>query len=247
MCREFLSAHLPPATPVVMSGSGDEEPSVAGGLLYQENDAPLLVTLKKDETVGESRYIDTTDGGSGGHFPVMVENETDEKSRCINTTDGGRGGAFPVMINNETVGCFDATDGGSDDGSGGGTVLDTVVASPIPSTRTPGSTCDCRRSTVVAQRDSANGSIIDVAAQSSGHGVELLAVDVAAQSSGSELDGGGVKREGDGGGAEGAGNGGRGVDVCTVGELYPWGNAYGVTGRVEQLRLGFVRQQVRAL
>lgn len=35
-----------------------------------------------------------------------------------------------------------------------------------------------------------------------------------------------------------------GVEVCTVGDLYPWRNFYGVTGRGEQLRLGFLRQQV---
>lgn len=34
------------------------------------------------------------------------------------------------------------------------------------------------------------------------------------------------------------------VDVCTVGDLYPWRNMYGVTGRQELLRLGFLRQQV---
>lgn len=37
------------------------------------------------------------------------------------------------------------------------------------------------------------------------------------------------------------------VDVCTLGELYPWRNLYGLTPRGEQVRLGFVRQQVSAL
>ena len=212
MCREFLSAHLPPSTPVVMSGAGDEEPFVAGGLLYQENDVPLLVTVGKSETDGESRCIDTADGGSGEPSPVTVENETDGESRCISATDGGRGEPFPVAINNETFGksrCFDATDGGSGDGSGSGTMCDNVVASPRPSTGTPGSTCDCRRSTVLARRNAANVSTIHVAAESSGHRVESPTVDVAAQSSDSEVIGGGWGGgERQGGGAEGAGNGG---------------------------------------
>lgn len=232
-----------------MSGSGDEEPSAAGGLLYQENDAPCLVTVQKTETdVGKSRCINSTDGDRGGYFPETVEDETDGgKSRCINATDGGSGGPFPVTVSNETVGksrCFDATDG--DSGSGSDIMFDTVVASPIPTTGTPGSTCDCRQGTV-APRDSANRPTIHMAAQSSGHGVASPTIDVAAQSSGNGVDsrGGEREREAGGGRGEGAGNGGGVVDVCTVGELYPWGNVYGVTGRVEQLRLGFVRQQVR--
>lgn len=34
------------------------------------------------------------------------------------------------------------------------------------------------------------------------------------------------------------------IDVSTVGELYPWKNLYGLTPRGDQIRLGFVIQQV---
>ena len=34
------------------------------------------------------------------------------------------------------------------------------------------------------------------------------------------------------------------IDVCTVWKLYPWRNFYELTQRGEQLRLGFLRQQV---
>lgn len=34
------------------------------------------------------------------------------------------------------------------------------------------------------------------------------------------------------------------IDVSTIGELYPWRNLYGLTPRGDQVRLGFIEQQV---
>ncbi|CAM9265230.1 unnamed protein product, partial [Laminaria digitata] len=175
-----------------MSGSGDAEASAAGGLLYQESDAPLPVTVI-NEHEGESRRINATDGGSGAPLPVTVITETGGESRYVNATDGGSGAPLPVTVLNETDGksrCINATDGGIFGGSGSNTMVDTVVASPMPisSTGTPLSTCDCHRSTAgrstVVPRDSADQSIIaDVAVKPSANRVEPSTIHVATRSS----------------------------------------------------------------
>lgn len=53
----------------------------------------------------------------------------------------------------------------------------------------------------------------------------------------------GEGHEGGNGGSEGRWK--SHIDTCTVDQLYPWRNTYGVTSRGEQVKAGFLKQEVR--
>lgn len=167
LCREFLSAHLHPSTPVIMSGSGADDVSLAvGGLLYEELD----------------------------NLSLLTPGQTASKSR-----DHPAGGGSDDLPNNPSMVCVEET----------------------TNEARVNSTCDCRGGAKASAPSDTTA--------------------VAQLSGGSVGSGGSATVKGEAGPVAGE-NGG--VDVCTVGELYPWRNFYGVTGRGEQLRLGFLRQQV---
>lgn len=161
LCREFLSAHLPLSTPVVMSGSGDQEPSTVGGFLYTEQDTLSSATPKDANQLG---------------------------SKVVGETDGS-----------------------------------------VATTRT---------ATTVSPRAPSGRSSFARDGETPGTPVDVASVGGTPENRGSV----GGKGEENGGGKEQGG-----VHVCTVGDLYPYKNMYGITERGDQLRLGFLKQQVICL
>ncbi|CAM9255383.1 unnamed protein product [Scytosiphon promiscuus] len=181
LCREFLSAHLAPSTPVVMSGSGNDGSSsaIVGGLLYEEAD--LKPPSRADVPLESTGRVAGVKNNGGAHSPPWT---------------GAAGMASPAA---STCGCVAAVG---------------VDEAPPRVTTPPG--------------------VLMSASQ--GEPVSLMTT-VAR---------GGKDREAGGrssGGSQSRGQEGAPMDVCTVGDLYPCKNMYGVTGRGEQLRLGFLVQQ----
>lgn len=130
LCREFLSAHLPPCTPVIMAGSGDDTLlSNVGGFEYDKHDS---------------------------QSPSVVNTDLDAKYHARTS--------------------------------------EAEVAQ---------STCNCAKE---ERSDEGAGQPRGTVPPRGGSGC---------------------------------------IDMTTVGQLYPWRNLYGLTPRGDQLRLGFVRQQVR--
>lgn len=180
LCREFLSAHLAPSTPVVMSGSGyDGAPasSVLGGLLYDEEERSLLKPPSEKAVAPSAAAAATKDGGSNRSKVNDNDSSTVDASLDVSTR---------------------------------ATAAAVVPGGPEPE--------------AVSMRDCGGNACASVAATAENSEKEELLEEV-------ESDGGVGRRAPD-------------VDVCTVGDLYPWRNMYGATERGEQLRLGFLRQQV---
>jgi len=186
LCREFLSAHLSPSTPVVMSGSsgcdggGDASSAVVlGGLMYEEElDAQSTSLIPND---------------------IAVEPPQSERGEGVQTDSSSSALALAGTTDDPAV----------------------VPAAGEPVT----STCDCRATAAATVAGEVGGASETWPRSRDGTGT----------GKGEKEPG----REGDVGPGAGAV-----VDVCTVGDLYPWRNTYGVTGRGELLRLGFLRQQV---
>lgn len=181
LCREFLSAHLAPSTPVVMSGSGNDGSSSAvfGGLLYDKE-----ADLKPPSRPGVVADASGRDSG------------------------GMKSGAGPIP---RTA---------------------SVMMPPVTST------CGCRAAVVDdgAATRAATPSVVLMSASPGDPGSSRASDARGKDDIGGEREGG---ESGDRGG-EGAP-----VDTCTVGDLYPWRNMYGVSGRAEQVTLGFLAQQVK--
>ncbi|CAM9286931.1 unnamed protein product, partial [Hapterophycus canaliculatus] len=181
LCREFLSTHLAPSTPVVMSGSGNDGSSsvVLGGLLYEEAD------LRPSSRAG---------------------------------------------LPSETTEC----DAGGSSNSNSDVAVPLAVPAAAPG-RVPPATSTCgHRAAVGGDGAPSRAGPPPAVLMSAPTGDPCGLLSSAAR---------GEDEEGGEGGDHGRGGASASVDVCSVGDLYPWRNLYGVRGRGEQLRLGFLAQQ----
>lgn len=194
LCREFLSAHLSPTTPVVMSGSsgydGDGDASsavVLGGLRYDEElHAQSAPVTPKKTTPTKPPPSETSSTSSSS-------SSTTSSTLAVSGTTNGTS-VVPAAGEPAASTCDGRAAAAGAGGIGGASETETLPRSRVGAgskqetkTREPGR----------------EGGALDP--------TEDVCTD---------------------------------VDVCTVGDLYPWRNIYGVTGRGELLRLGFLRQQV---
>lgn len=216
LCREFLSAHLPPSTPVVMAGAGGGGcDALLGGLSYEEEldqkPSPQLAAQHPETTAKDS---------------TATTSATSDSSNSSN--NGGNDGVAAVA----------------------GARADTS-RTPAARLEPASSTCDCRAAAGAARGEMPPPSSTTATAAAT---TTITATPRARQLSPGDAPGvsaaaadgsnGELEVEGEVAGGEEPEDGGIDMEVCTVGDLYPWRNMYGATGRRDLLRVGFLRQQV---